>query len=1082
MTGKKKSAKKTKSGAGSSSKSAGAGPSTAGKTAGAGSSAAGKTATSAAGDTGSASTGATLILNESSSALKEMNRMLIISFVEIFGDEAFNAEFDTGNFSRVEALQWIRTATIAPARRIVARLSAKANSRKEPVKNSTIKVEDKVLAELGTRQVSQTFRAALAIHSYASKDERVAQVFRNTFVCRNCSVRYLNAGAFIQTVLGGNVKDGPLVIIDKPTIFEVLVWFHCINMVTTAVQEKTLTLAADYRNGNIIGYVVRSICSAWDLLLKNISDESLSTHLLPYIRYNDNTGCFQLVSREDGFAPLSQKQSFIPSIRPMKGGGEDVDETAAGRVTPNDHAMRHVAYSFLYKLKKIILDSQIYALKNDQEVANYPPIKALQCASGHDLPFVFVELDDQSMATLGIQKPVPPALEVINVDDADAESVGLVTKIPSTVRDASLVFGSESLVAQPRQKRSMTTTTGGPTKRRKVGKQAEENDDEENNDDEIQEVPIKPEPEVIPLDQAIPALSEEFDDETQRAYESLQTVMHNTCCSVYIKPFDELAEAHSEAVGEDLENAVQLFFSDPPYNIRREMEKDNSEHDDLDKAGMKGTVQVAAHVLRPGGHVHLFTADLQFHQWYRYFYQFKDKHTETDEETGKDTTVYTQGFQVETKLHDATRRPGHFLNAPISRTLKHVSMSEHSLHAYRTGLSHVNSLGLVDYRRGGFVPTRHEGYTGSIDNIPRLDPLEKVYTDEKSESGRPLMLRPEQKSVALLQTIIGKYTQPGDLVFDPFAGSFSTGRACMLLPQHRRCVLGDLDPTCHKFGMQQLVEVYARQLLNEESDITGDDELLRDARLFLHSMDRINAAKLRKQWNTPPGCPPMQNFPPEVVHYLCTLHKDYSLYRFSKGHPMIHWSPMWRARFNQMDIDHLQAFELSRYRLEIRQSTIPGAGEGVFTRDIIPAKSIIGYYYGVLVYDNMTINQKNRPAMYGEGNLAFQAKDFEYWAMQLKRKMDSGETIWIYPAPFCVMRKVNDARYSDKERNRPTPAQLAANPKLFRHNNVLFVDNSKTRSFRDYRAVEVRAMEGADIPAGSELFADYGKSYTGFDK
>ena len=102
----------------------------------------------------------------------------------------------------------------------------------------------------------------------------------------------------------------------------------------------------------------------------------------------------------------------------------------------------------------------------------------------------------------------------------------------------------------------------------------------------------------------------------------------------------------------------------------------------------------------------------------------------------------------------------------------------------------------------------------------------------------------------------------------------------MLLPQHRRCVLGDVDPACHKFRMQHLVEVYARQLLNEESDITGDDDLLKGARLFLHAMDRINAAKLRKQWNTPPRCPPMQSFPPEVVHYLCSLHKDYSLYRF----------------------------------------------------------------------------------------------------------------------------------------------------------------------------------------------------------
>ena len=78
------------------------------------------------------------------------------------------------------------------------------------------------------------------------------------------------------------------------------------------------------------------------------------------------------------------------------------------------------------------------------------------------------------------------------------------------------------------------------------------------------------------------------------------------------------------------------------------------------------------------------------------------------------------------------------------------------------------------------------------------------------------------------------------------------------------------------------------------------------------------------------------------------------------------------------------------------------------------------------------------------------------------------------------MRKINDARYSDKERNRPTSAQLSSNPQLYRQNNVLFLDKSENRSFRDYRVVEVRAMEDADIPAGSELFGDYGKRYTGF--
>lgn len=1053
------------------------------------------TAKTTAGEAGAKTTTATtaalssssLVVNEAIPALKEINRMSIISFVDIFGDDAFKAAFDPGNFNRVQALRWIRTATIAPARRIVARMADKAKSRKEPVKNSTIKDDDPVLAELGTRQVFQTFRAALAIYSYASKDQRIFQVFRNTFISRNCSIRFLNAGSFIQTVLGGSVKDSPLVIGEKPTIFEVLVWFHCINMVTTAVQEKKIALPADYRNGNIIGYIVRSICSAWDALLKNVSDQPLSAQMLPYLWYNGSTGCFELVSKPKEFAPLSQKTSFYPPIRPMKGGGSEVDETAAGRNEAEDYAMRHVVYSFLYKLKRIVLDSQIYTFKNDQEVAKYPPIKALQFASGHALPFVFVELEDQPMATLGIQKPVPPALEVINVDDDGPDTVGHVTPIPTTVHDASLVFGAGSVGTQPRQKRGMTTSAAPPAKRRKVGKGQEKPNEEE--EDEIQPVPaskttVKAEPEPLPVEEIVPALSDEFDEPTQRAYEALlQSMQDSGVCSVYNKPVDELADAHSEAQGEELEGTVQLFMTDPPYNLRRELEKDNSDYDYLDRTGMKKTVKTARFVVRPGGHIHMFCAALQFKDWHSLFAREVEEETEVDEETGEEKKMYNKVFDCEEILHEATRRPGHYLSGPFCRTLKHTSMCEYSFHLFKNGKSKEDNLAGVDYNKGGFIPSRHQGYTATIDNIPRLDPLEKVYTDQTSDSGRPLLLRPEQKSVALIQTFISKYTKPGDLVFDPFAGSYSTGRACMLLSQHRRCILGDIDPKCHKFAMRQLVEVYARQLLNVESDITGPKELEHAATVFLRQVDRINAGKMQKTWNVPAGYSPMQTFPPEVVHYICSTYRDYSLFRYSRGFSMNRWSPQWRARFNQMDLEGIQSFELSRSMLELKQSTIPEAGDGLFTTVTIPANKVIGYYYGTLVYDNMSINQKNRPRMYGDGVMAFHASEFVQWALELKTRTRSGESVWIFPAPFCVMRKINDARYRDNEHNRPTAAQLAAQPELYRQNNVMFIDKSDQPSmsdFRNYRMVEVRAKD-RDIPAGAELFIDYGQNYAGFD-
>ena len=48
-----------------------------------------------------------------------------------------------------------------------------------------------------------------------------------------------------------------------------------------------------------------------------------------------------------------------------------------------------------------------------------------------------------------------------------------------------------------------------------------------------------------------------------------------------------------------------------------------------------------------------------------------------------------------------------------------------------------------------------------------------------------------QKPVALLERIVRMFSNPGDLVLDPFAGSGTTGRACINLK--RKYVLVDIN-------------------------------------------------------------------------------------------------------------------------------------------------------------------------------------------------------------------------------------------------------------------------------------------------
>ena len=135
-------------------------------------------------------------------AYADMNRMLILSFAEVFRSTEFNDKFNIRQFDRVEALRWIRNSTIAPARRMASRLSSKASKRTTVLKGSTINsADDVVLNELGTKQVAQTMRAALPVHTYGVVDNRVTQAFEITFKKRMCPPALLNAGSYVQRVL-----------------------------------------------------------------------------------------------------------------------------------------------------------------------------------------------------------------------------------------------------------------------------------------------------------------------------------------------------------------------------------------------------------------------------------------------------------------------------------------------------------------------------------------------------------------------------------------------------------------------------------------------------------------------------------------------------------------------------------------------------------------------------------------------------------------------------------------------------------------------------------------------------------------
>jgi site-specific DNA-methyltransferase (adenine-specific) len=102
--------------------------------------------------------------------------------------------------------------------------------------------------------------------------------------------------------------------------------------------------------------------------------------------------------------------------------------------------------------------------------------------------------------------------------------------------------------------------------------------------------------------------------------------------------------------------------------------------------------------------------------------------------------------------------------------------------------------------KSAFVQYRHEGAFLLIKGNPALptaplpDVMDWTYTGNK--------LHPTQKSINILKPLIDSFTQPGDLVLDPFAGSGST---CVAAQRTGRQYLGiELDANHYQTAITRL--------------------------------------------------------------------------------------------------------------------------------------------------------------------------------------------------------------------------------------------------------------------------------------
>lgn len=70
-----------------------------------------------------------------------------------------------------------------------------------------------------------------------------------------------------------------------------------------------------------------------------------------------------------------------------------------------------------------------------------------------------------------------------------------------------------------------------------------------------------------------------------------------------------------------------------------------------------------------------------------------------------------------------------------------------------------------------------------------------------------------------------KFIKASQMVVDPLAGTFKCSKTCIMLWKHRKSIGCEIDPMYFNASITVDVEMFARQVLNREFNITGTVEV-----------------------------------------------------------------------------------------------------------------------------------------------------------------------------------------------------------------------------------------------------------------
>lgn len=227
------------------------------------------------------------------------------------------------------------------------------------------------------------------------------------------------------------------------------------------------------------------------------------------------------------------------------------------------------------------------------------------------------------------------------------------------------------------------------------------------------------------------------------------------------------------------DESVDLIFVDPPYNIGKNFNgyKDKWVKDEDYLYWCYEWLDLCIKKLKPNGSMYVMTAT-QFMPFYDIF--LRDKINILSR-----IIWYYDSSGVQAKNYYGS------LYEPILYCVKDVDKYTFNADDIRVNAKTGSERKLIDYRKNPPQVYNSKKVPGNVWEFPRVR-----YRMDEYEN------HPTQKPVALLERIIKASSNEGDIVLDPFSGSFTTAFAAKKL--NRKSISIELQEDYIKIGLRRL--------------------------------------------------------------------------------------------------------------------------------------------------------------------------------------------------------------------------------------------------------------------------------------